>query len=73
MKKLLDTDFVIHDKANDTLVRWSKDDSAYKYLDVVIYGSKEEADGDCRGNESVVRCTELSEHWKNILLTQINK
>ena len=67
MKKLLETDFVLHDKANDTLVRWSKDD------DVVIFGSKEEADGDCRGNESVVRCTELSEHWTNILLTQINK
>jgi hypothetical protein len=67
MKKLLETDFVLHDKANDTLVRWSKDD------DVVIFGSKEEADGDCRGNESVVRCTELSEYWTNILLTQINK
>ena len=67
MRKLLETDFVIHDKANDTLVRWSKDD------DVVIFGSKEEADGDCRGNESVVRCTELPEHWRNILLTQINK
>ena len=67
MRKLLETDFVLHDKANDTLVRWSKDD------DVVIFGSKEEADGDCRGNESVVRCTELSEYWTNILLTQINK
>jgi len=67
MKKLFDTDFVLHDKANDTLVRWSKDD------DVVIFGSKEEADVDCRGNESVVQCTKLSEHWKNILLTQINK
>ena len=67
MKKLLETDFVLHDKANDTLVRWSKDD------DVVIFGSKEEADIDCRGNESVVRCTELSEYWTNILLTQINK
>ena len=67
MKKLLETDFVLHDKANDTLVMWSKDD------DVVIFGSKEEADGDCRGNESVVRCTELSEYWTNILLTQINK
>ena len=66
MKKLLETDFVLHDKANDTLVRWSKDD------DVVIFGSKEEADEDCRGNESVVPCTELPEHWKNILLTQIN-
>jgi len=67
MKKLFDTDYVLFDKANDTLVRWSEDD------DVVIFGSKEEADVDCRGNESVVRCTELSEHWTNILLTQINK
>jgi len=67
MKKLLETDFVLHDKANDTLVKWTWSD------DVVIFGSKEEADGDCRGNESVVRCTELSEYWTNILLTQINK
>ena len=67
MKKLLETDFVLHDKANDTLVKWSWND------DVIIFGSKEEADGDCRGNESVVRCTELSEYWTNILLTQINK
>jgi hypothetical protein len=67
MKKLLETDFVLHDKANDTLVTWTWSD------DVVIFGSKEEADGDCRGNESVVRFTELSEHWRNILLTQINK
>jgi len=67
MKKLFDTDYVLFDKENDTLVRWSEDD------DVVIFGSKEEADVDCRGNESVVRCTELSEYWTNILLTQINK
>ena len=67
MKKLLKTDFVLHDKANDALVTWTWND------DVVIFGSKEEADGDCRGNESVVRCTELSEYWTNILLTQINK
>jgi len=67
MKKLFDTDYVLFDKENDTLVRWSEDD------DVVIFGSKEEANVDCRGNESVVRCTELSEHWTNILLTQINK
>ena len=67
MKKLLETDFVLHDKANDTLVKWTWSD------DVVIFGSKEEADGDCRGNESVVQCTELSEYWTNILLTQINK
>ena len=67
MKKLLETDFVLHDKANDTLVKWSWND------DVIIFGSKEAADVDCRGNESVVRCTELSEYWTNILLTQINK
>ena len=67
MKKLLETDFVLHDKANDTLVKWSWND------DVIIFGSKEEADVDCRGKESVVRCTELSEYWTNILLTQINK
>jgi hypothetical protein len=66
-KQLFETDYVLWDKANDSLVRWDTDD------DIVIYGSKEEAEIDCYGNEYVTKCTDLPLHHKKELLRQINK
>ena len=42
--KFFDTDYVLWDKANDTLVSFS-------HGEVVIYGDKEGAELDCYGNE----------------------
>ena len=66
MKKLFETDYVLFDKDNDTLVRWSKDDS------IVIFGSKEDAEFYNYGNESVIRCTDLPQHHQENLIKQLN-
>lgn len=65
MKKLFKTDYVIYDRANDNVLQDS-------YGRILIFGSKDEADEDCRGNEEVISCTELPIHWSNQLLNQIN-
>jgi hypothetical protein len=66
-KQLFETDYVLWDKANDSLVRWGTDD------DIVIYGSKEEAEIDCYGNEYVTKCTDLPLHHQEELLNQLNR
>lgn len=66
MKKLFETDYVIYDKANDHVIQFGDGN-------VVIYGNKEEAERDCRGNEYVVRCTDLPQHWRDIILKQLNQ
>ena len=65
--KLFDTDFVIWDKANDSLIRWESNG------DIVIFGDKDEAENDCYGNESVVSCTDLPQHHQEELLNQIKR
>lgn len=65
--KLYDTDYVLWDKANDTLVRWGSDD------DIVIYGDIEDAKEDCYGNEYVTKCTDLPKHHQEELLNQIRR
>jgi beta-galactosidase/beta-glucuronidase len=65
-KTLKPYDYVIYDKANDHVLQFETDGS------VIIYGSKDEALEDCRGNESVVSCTDLPQHWQEKILTQIN-
>ena len=65
--KLKDTDYVLFDKENDTLVRWSSDN------EIVIYGDKEEAEEDCIDNEYVTKCTDLPEHHQEELRKQISK
>lgn len=67
MKKLFDTDYVIYDKANDSVVRWESDG------DIIIFGGIDEAASDCRGNESVIPCTELPLNLQEELINQINK
>ena len=66
MKELFDTDYVIYDKAKDHVLRFEENGQ------IVIFGVKEEAEQDCRGNEYVVKCTDLPQHQKEILLKQIN-
>ena len=65
-KKLYPTDYVIYDKANDHVIQFESNG------DIVIFGDKDEALADCRGNESVVSCTELPQHWQEKILLQIN-
>jgi hypothetical protein len=61
MVKLYSTDFVIYDKANDHIVEFSQGDP-------VIFGEREEAEMDCRGNEEVISCTALPPHKQVELL-----
>lgn len=65
-KTLFETDYVIYDKFSDHVIQFGNGE-------VVIYSDKSEAEEDCRGNECVVRCTDLPEHWKQIILNQIEK
>jgi len=66
MKKLFKTDFVIYDKKTDHVLDFGNGD-------IVIFGSKEDADADCKGNEEVISCNDLPQHWKEVILKQINK
>ena len=65
MKTLFKTDYVIYDKANDNPLQDS-------YGRVLLFGNLDEAMEDCRGNESVIPCTDLPQHWKDVLINQIN-
>jgi hypothetical protein len=67
MKTLFSTDFVIYDKEKDKPIRWAIKD------DIIIFGDKSEAEKDARGNEIVISCTDLPQHWQDILIKQINK
>ena len=62
---LYPTDWVIYDEANDNVLQDS-------YGRVIIFGDKEEALSDCRGNESVIPCTELPMFWQKKILEQLN-
>lgn len=62
---LYETDYVIYDEANDNVIKFER------FGDIVIYGSKEDALMDCRGNEIVIPCTQLPHHWKQILIKQV--
>lgn len=66
MKKLHDTDYVIYDEFNDNVLQDS-------YGRVLIFGDLREAVDDLYGNERVVKCTELPQHWQEIILKQINQ
>ena len=65
LKQLQPTDFVIYDRANDNPLQDS-------YGRVILFGVKDEALDDCRGNEEVLSCTDLPKHWQDTILTQIN-
>lgn len=61
---LYQTDYVLYDIANDNVLQDS-------YGRVIIYGNKDEAEDDCRGNEYVIKCTDLPNRWKEIIINQI--
>lgn len=63
--ELFSTDYVIYDKSNDHVIQWESNG------DMVIYGDKEEALKDCRGNEQVISCTELPIHYQERLINQL--
>lgn len=65
MKTLTETDYVIYDEANDHVLQ-------LRNGNIAIFGSKDEADADCRRNEIVIACTKLPVHWQDVLLKQIN-
>jgi hypothetical protein len=65
--ELFSTDYVIYDKINDHVIQWESNG------EMVIYGDKEEAIEDCRGNEYVVSCTELPIHQQKKLINQLKK
>lgn len=66
MKQLHSTDYVIYDEANDHVIQDS-------YGRILIFGCVDEAFDDLYGNERAVKCTDLPEHWKEIIIKQINK
>ena len=65
MKSLIKSDYVIYDKVNDNPLQDS-------YGRLILFGNYEEAIADLYGNEIVIPCTELPQHWQNELLKQIN-
>ena len=64
--KLFDTDYVIYDRANDHVIQFESNGN------MVIFGDIEEAIEDCRGNEEVIKCTELPIHQQEKLIKQLN-
>jgi len=66
-KTLFETDYVIYDKENDKPIFWKFG------CQIVIFGDKSEAEENARGNEIVIPCTELPQHWQDEILKQINK
>lgn len=65
-KQLFSTDYVLYDRANDHVLKFETSGK------VIIFGNKQEAIEDCRGNEEVISCTDLPKHWQETILTQIN-
>ena len=59
--KLYKTDYVLYDKANDTIV-------CFNCGTPIIYNIKEEAIKDCYGNESVVSCLDLPKHLPEFII-----
>ena len=67
MKKLVNTDFVVYDKLHDEVIQF------VDTHEFAIYGSKEEAIEDTNYGEEAISCTDLPQHWQDILIKQINK
>ena len=63
--ELFSTDYVIYDKINDHVIQWESNGN------MVIYGDKEEAIEDCKGNEEVISCTELPIHYQERLINEL--
>lgn len=61
---ITENDYVIYDKANDHVLESSSGE-------IIIYGSKEEAQEDCRGNEYVVKAEDLPKHHIKRIVEQL--
>lgn len=59
--KLFKTDYVLYDRANDHVVQFENSGK------VIVFGDKQEAIEECRGNEEVLSCTDLPKHWQEII------
>ena len=58
------TDYYLYDKANDSLVKFSKGD-------IIFYGDIDEAENDCFGNECIVQYNNLPIHKKLQIAEQV--
>lgn len=63
--KLLSTDYVVYDRANDHILSFEHSG------DPIIFGDKTEAIKDCYGNEEVISCTALPTHKQVELLNHL--
>lgn len=62
---LNNTEYVLYDKANDTIVCFDNGKP-------IIYGTKEVAYEHCYGNEYVISCTDLPKHTQKFLIKKLN-
>lgn len=65
MKAINPTDFVLVDKANESVV-------CYPNGDIIIYDNYDDAWEDCYGNESVMSVSELPQWAQDEILKQLN-
>lgn len=64
--ELFKTDYVLYDRANDHVLQFEENGK------VIVFGDKQKAIEECRGNEEVLSFTDLPKHWQEIILKQIN-
>lgn len=62
--KLYKADYVLYDKANDTIV-------CFNCGTPIIYNIKQEANEDRRGNEIVISCLDLPKHQQEFIINKI--
>ncbi len=65
LKNLEIKDYVLYDKANNSLVK-------FKSGDIVLYGDKNEAIEDCYGNEEVLQFQNLPMDKQEEIINQLN-
>ncbi len=60
-------DYVIYDRANNSLVRFNESG------EIILYGDKEEAVENCYGNEKVFQFDKLPKDKQKEIINQLNK
>ena len=58
-------DYVLYDRANNSLVKFDSGD-------IVLYGDKEEAIKDCYGNEKIIQFENLPIDKQKEIINQLN-
>ena len=64
-KVLFETDYVIYHEPTDYVIQFTGGVSGGG---IVIYGDKDDAELDRSGDEVIIPCTDLPQHWKQILI-----